>query len=312
MKGCLQDSNPNNRLPLYTTPNPLGILKKIPKKLIPLMMRLTHLDRIAMEVLLATITVPDEKVKQYIETKLVGLIKKIEEPAKEAVEKFAGNVIEPIFRAVPFVNLTYALGDIQKAGETIDDVQGKGATALESVVNEARDLYEDIQGPSRVLSSLILGLGNYIERIQDKIDAGEKLTKEDVSAMNLYKEIGKDNDVSPTKDTPKRAAARLIASNLIQNLRKEEDDGIINPDRELIRNTADFLKGDGKTTGAETKELETVPGDGLLQVLLGSSEESESTSRKTKKTRKKSQKKSSSNSRHRAQGSKKTRRILHK
>lgn len=312
MKGCLQDSNPNNRLPLYTTPNPLGILKKIPKKLIPLMMRLTHLDRIAMEVLLATITVPDEKVKQYIETKLVGLIKKIEEPAKEAVEKFAGNVIEPIFRAVPFVNLTYALGDIQKAGETIDDVQGKGATALESVVNEARDLYEDIQGPSRVLSSLILGLGNYIERIQDKIDAGEKLTKEDVSAMNLYKEIGKDNDVSPTKDTPKRAAARLIASNLIENLRKEEDDGIINPDRELIRNTVDFLKGDGKTTGAETKELETVPGDGLLQVLLGSSEEPEITSRKTRQTRKKNQKKSSSNLRHRARGSKKTRRILHK
>jgi hypothetical protein len=68
MKGCIDTSNPNNKLPLYTTPNPLGILKKIPQKLIPLVMRLTKLDRIAMEIILATITVPDEKLKHFIKT----------------------------------------------------------------------------------------------------------------------------------------------------------------------------------------------------------------------------------------------------
>jgi len=276
-----------------------------------------------MEVLLATITIPDEKVKEYIETKLVYLIKKIEGPAQEAVEKFAGNLIEPIFRAVPFVNLTYALGDIQKASSAADDAKAKGAEALENVVNEARDLYEDIQGPSRALSSLILGLGNYIERIQDKIDAGEKLTREDVQAINMYREIGKDNDKSPSKDSPKRAAARLIAADLIKNIRTEEADGIISPDRELIRNTKDFLKGDGKTTGAETKEMTDTVGDSLIEMLLnkyddentkGDDTEKTGGSRKKRrksKTKKVPRKSSSSTSRHYARVPKKTKRHSH-
>jgi hypothetical protein len=297
-------SNPNNRLPLRTTQNPFGIIKKIPKKLIPLFMRLTHLDRIAMEVILATVTVPDEQVQAFIETKLVDLINRIEGPASEAMENFGKSLIEPIFRALPFVNLTYTLGDIQKASETVDDIQGKGAQALDAVVREARDLYEDIQGPSRALSSLILGLGNYVENIQEKIDNGEKLTRDDIQAMNMYKEIGQDNMGPPSTETPKRAAARAIGSNLIKIIREEEADGIIDPDRQLIRNTRKFLKGDGETTGAETKELKTSTNDGLISLLLGKTEE-ELKSRHTRKVR---QRKTSSSSRSHSRVPKKTRR----
>lgn len=274
-------------------------------------MRLTHLDRIAMEVFLATITVPDEQLKKFIETKLVGLIQKVEDPAKEAMEKFAGNVIEPIFRAVPFVNLTYALGDIQKGSEAIDDAKAKGAQALESVIRDARELYEDIQGPSRLLSSLILGLAQYIEQIQDKIDAGEELTRDDVNAMNLYKEIGKDSDMPPYKDSTKRAAARIIASNLIKYIRNKKEKGIDVSNENIVGNMIDFLKGDGETTGAETKELKSMPEEGLLQLFLGntdvhkSSTEKSGTSRKTRKVR---QKTSLSNTQSRGKGSKKTRR----
>jgi hypothetical protein len=273
MKGCTDNSNPSNKLPLYKTPNPFSIIKKIPKKVIPLVMKLTRLDRIAMEVLLATITIPDEEVKSYVETKLVRLLNEIEEPTREAMERLGQGIIEPLFRAIPFVNLTYILGDIQKATDSVDAVQGKGAQALESVVREARDLYGDIQGPSRALSSLILGLSNYIETIQEKIDNGESLTKEDTAAINMYKTLGTDYSGPPSRDTPKRTAARLVGAELVKKIREDEADGIIDPDRELIRNTRKFLKGDGETTGAETQEMEGELKGGLLDLLLGVDDE---------------------------------------
>jgi len=309
MPGCINNSNPSNKLPLYTTPNPLGILKKIPQKLIPLVMRLTKLDRIAMEIILATITVPDEKLKHFIKTKLTRLLNDIEEPVQEAMDKLGGTIIEPLFRAIPFVNLTYVLGDIQKASQASDDVKAKGAQALESIINEARDLYSDIQGPSRTLSSLILGLGNYVQNIQDKIDNGEKLTKQDMAAINLYKEIGKDYDGPPSQETPRRAAARAIATDLVKNMAEDEAlTGAPDPDRQIIKQTKKFLIGDGETTGAETKEMEAEFKGGLIDLLLGKEDEGEAKGRR-KRVKKSHRKKSSTYKRSRDRGSKKTRRV---
>lgn len=316
MKGCIDTSNPSNKLPLYTTPNPLGIIKKIPQKLIPLIMRLTKLDRIAMEIILATITVPDEKLKKFIETKLTKLLNDIEEPTKEAMERLGNSIIQPLFRALPFVNLTYVLGDIQKATEAVDEVQGKGAKALESIMNEARDLYSDIQGPSRTLSSLILGLGNYIQNIQDKIDNGEKLTNQDIAAINIYKEIGKDYDGPPAKETPKRAAARGIAAELIKNIREDESlTGEPDPDRQIIKQTKKFLVGDEETTGAETKEMEAEFKGGLIDLLLDKYSEKDTENGKKdeargrkKRIKKSHRKKTSTYKRYHDRGSKKTRR----
>jgi hypothetical protein len=314
MEGCTDTSNPSNKLPMYTTPNPLGILKKIPQKLIPLVMRLTKLDRIAMEIILATITVPDKKLKSFMETKLLRLINNVEEPVKEAMDKLGSSIIEPLFRAIPFVNLTYIMGDIQKATEASDDVKGEGAKALNSIITEARELYEDIQGPSRTLSSLILGLGNYLEQVRLKLDNGEPLTKEDIAAINIYKEIGKDYDGPPTQETPKRAAARGIAAELIKNMREDEVlTGAPDPDRQLIKQAKNFLIGNEETTGAERKEIETTPKGSLIDLLLGENEEEgkeesnhEPRGRKVKKSHRK---KSSTYKRSRARGSKKTRRV---
>lgn len=318
MKGCADTSNPSNKLPIYTTPNPLGILKKIPQKLIPLVMRLTKLDRIAMEIILATITIPDEKLKKFMETKLTRLLNNIEEPVQEAMDKLGGTIIEPLFRAIPFVNLTYILGDIQKASQASDDVKAKGAQALDSVIAEARDLYEDIQGPSRALSSLILGLGNYLEQIQFKLDNGEDLTKEDIAAINIYKELGKDYDGPPTQETPKRAAARGIATELIKSMREDEKlTGAPDPDRQLTKQFKKFLIGDGETTGAESKEMEAELKGSLIDILLGKEEDNPEQELKGRKNRNKNNKKpkkyhrktSSTYKRYRDRGSKKTRRV---
>ena len=311
MEGCIDTSNPSNKLPLYVTTNPLGILKKIPQKLIPLIMRLTKLDRIAMEIILATITVPDEKLKSFMETKLTRLLNNIEEPVQEAMDKLGGSIIEPLFRAIPFVNLTYILGDIQKASQASDDVKGKGAQALDSIITEARDLYEDIQGPSRALSSLILGLGNYLEQIQFKLDNGEELTKQDIAAINIYKELGKDYDGSPVQETPKRAAARGIAAELIKNMREDEQiTGAPDPDRQLTTQFKKFLIGDGETTGAETKEMEAELKGSLVDLLLGKEEDVKGKRKRRKKNKKYRRKKSSTYKQRRTRDSKKTRRAL--
>lgn len=212
---------------------------------------------------------------------------------KEATERFAQNVIEPLFRAIPGVNIAYILGDIQKAGDAIDDVKGKGANALEAVVREARTLYEDIQGPSRTLSSLILGLGNYVQHIQQKIDKNETLTPEDITAVNLYKEIGRDYGTAPSKETPQRAAARGIATDLIKTLREDptESTPIDLPDK-----MKQFL------SGAERKELADEQQGGIIDLLLKERQTQEGG------TRKYHRKKTLTSSRHRGRGTKKTKR----
>ena len=204
MKGCVDDNNPSHKLPMYKTPNPFGIIQKVPKKLIPMVMRLTHLDRIAMEVLLATITVPDKDLKRFVETKLTMLFQKVEKPIEEAMEKLGQKMIEPIFRALPFVNMTYILSDLSKASKASDDVKEKGAEALESVIDEARDLYEDIQGPSRTLSSLILGLSNYLKNADER--------------QVILKEVGQDLGKSPKDEDVERATSRFVAAKLAKDV----------------------------------------------------------------------------------------------
>lgn len=204
MEGCPDDSNPSHKLPIYKTPNPLGIIKKVPQKLVPMIMRLTHLDRIAMEILLATITVPDKELKRFVETKLTRLFQKVEKPVEEAMEKLGQKIIEPVFRALPFVNMTYILSDLTKASKATDDVKEKGAEALESVIDQARDLYEDIQGPSRTLSSLILGLNNYLKESRDP--------------QLIVKEVGQDLGKSPKDERTDRATARFAAAKLAKDV----------------------------------------------------------------------------------------------
>ena len=304
-KGCLDNSNPNNKLPLYTTPNPFGIIKKIPKKIIPLIFKLTRLDRFAMEIILATITVPDEQLKSFIEKELVDLINKVGEPAQEAMNQLGSNMIEPLFRAIPFVNLTYVLGDIMKAVNATDEVKGKGAQALETIVGQARELYGDIQGPSRTLSSLILGIGNYIEQVQHKLDRGEPLTEKDLEAIRIYGEVGKDYDGPPSKETPKRATARVLATKLVEKMRaKEALTGLQDPDRELIKYTKKFLIGDGESTGAEQKELTTDPSRNLLYHLLEKYKDDSGNAPRGRKTRRSHRKNSSTRKRSRDRGSK--------
>lgn len=315
VKSCgIDDSNPSNKLPLYTTPNPFGIIKKIPKKLIPMVMKLFHLDRIAMDVILATITVPDEKIKHFMETKLLRLLNKVEKPVQEAMERLGQNVIEPIFRALPFVNIAYVFNDLNRAAETVDKVKGQGATALESVITDARDLYEDIQGPSRALSSLILGLGEYIQRIQDKLDSGEELTKEDINAMNIYKQIGQDYEGPPSGETTQRAAARLLGAELTKTLRENKELGVTNPDEQLIPFYNDLMLGNKRDIGVEQKELTDKPGSTLIDLLTeyaDKHDEEPITSRKTRKITKSHRKKTSSSRQYRVKGSNRTKKNRH-
>ena len=105
---------PAYTFPDYDTPmpNPLGVIKKFPKKLISAVLRLMKLDRILLQVFLAAISIPDEKLEHFFEVKMRQLAERAEKPLKEIAEKFGDKVLRPIFQAIPGMNLLYIVNDI--------------------------------------------------------------------------------------------------------------------------------------------------------------------------------------------------------
>lgn len=253
---------------IYTTPNPFGIFKKIPKKLIGVVLRITRLDRILLEVFLATITVPDEKLRQFLETRLQQLLVQLEEPIRKATEGFGETVLEPLFNAIPGVPFIRLLDSVKKGSDALEDVQASGAAALNSAIQDFRDLYNGIEGPHRLNTSLMLGIGQYLSKLEEKVKRGETLTKDDLNQGNWLVGIGHDTDVEPAKEDPRRAAARALVTSIAERYMEQNPDGLNEKDTEFVKQ---FEEAIGKLVEDETtNETER----GLLERLMGTTTQS--------------------------------------
>jgi hypothetical protein len=235
-------------------PNPFGVIKKFPKKLISAGIRLMKLDRILLEVFVAAISVPDEKLEYFFEVKLRQLAERAEKPLQEIAEKFGEKVLRPIFQAIPGMNLLYIVNDIQKAQEAVAEAQLPVANVLRDIIREARELTSDVAGPARGLSSLILGLSEYLEKVKNGGNVKD--------VYHIFDEMGRDVNGTPTEDNKKRAAARLLASDMIHDIstdmKKAEKEGFPVDAKELLKKykkklspliskeTDDYLFGEGE------------------------------------------------------------------
>jgi hypothetical protein len=201
---------PAYTFPEYDTPmpNPLGVIKKIPKKLVSTVIRLTKLDRILLEMFVTAISIPDERIEAFFEVKLRELAARAEKPLKEIAENLGQKVLRPIFQAIPFVNLVYLATDIQKAQEAVADAQLPFANVIKEIIKEARELTSDVVGPARGLSSFLLGMTKYLEKLEQARKKGEDVP----SSSEILNEIGLSINGEPADEDPKKAAARLAAA----------------------------------------------------------------------------------------------------
>ena len=247
---------PAYTFPEYDTPmpNPFGVIKKFPKKLISSGIRLMKLDRILLEVFVAAISVPDEKLEHFFEVKLRQLAERAEKPLQEIAEKFGEKVIRPIFQAIPGMNLLYIVNDIQKAQEAVAEAQLPVANVLRDIIREARELTSDVAGPARGLSSLILGLSEYLEKVKNGGNVKD--------VYHIFDEMGRDVNGTVIGDSKKRAAARLLASEMIHDIstdmKQAEKEGFPIDAKELLtkykdklsplisKETDDYLFGEGE------------------------------------------------------------------
>ncbi|NBV43322.1 hypothetical protein EBR96_11235, partial [bacterium] len=146
-------------------------------------------------------------LEHFFEVKLRQLAERAEKPLKEIAEKFGDKVLRPIFQAIPGVNLLYIVNDIQKAQEAIAESQLPVANVLKEIIKEAKELTSDVAGPARGLSSLILGLSEYLEKVKKGGDVKD--------VYRVFDEMGRDVNGAPSDDSNKRVAARLLASDMI-------------------------------------------------------------------------------------------------
>jgi len=255
---------PAYTFPEYDTPmpNPFGVIKKFPKKLISASLRLMKLDRILLEVFIAAISVPDEKLEHFFEVKLRQLAERAEKPLKEIAEKFGDKVLRPIFQAIPGVNLLYIVNDIQKAQEAIAESQLPVANVLKEIIKEAKELTSDVAGPARGLSSLILGLSEYLEKVKKGGDVKD--------VYRVFDEMGRDVNGAPSDDSNKRVAARLLASDMIKDIstdmKEAEKEGFPIDARELLEKYKEKLK---PLIGKETDDYLFGEGErGLFDILM--------------------------------------------
>lgn len=177
-------------------------LQRLPEKAIKGIMKLTEMENVVKDILLATLSVPDEKLNEYIQTKLKPIIDRIAVLFRESFEGVGGDLISTFGRAFPFANMTYVIGDLVRAQEKVNNIKGKGAEMLQDVVNQFRDLYSDIAGPSKGFVALLLSMASIIERIQDKIKNGEPLTEKDTAVLKSLETVGKHLDTTDPNSVP--------------------------------------------------------------------------------------------------------------
>jgi len=264
---------PAYTLPDYDTPmpNPFGVIKKIPRKLISGVIRLMKLDRIIMEIFMVMLSIPDEKLNDFLVVKLTNILKRAEKPLKEIAEKIGHDVLEPIFKAIPGLNLLYIINDIQRAQKVVAEAQVPALDVAKDIIKEARELTSDVAGPARGLSSLILGLSEYLEKVKQGGDIND--------VYKVFDEMGTDVNGPVSGDSSKRMAARLLASKMVHDVATEmkeaEKDGIPMDSSELMKRykekldaiiskeTRNYLLGDNdegfldlllKILGGETSE----------------------------------------------------------
>ena len=260
--------------PPYEIPhNPLRFLKKFPKKLIPKVLKLFHLDTILQEIMLSVIAIDDDTLRNEVATELSRVADRLQEPLDKFSDMLGHSIRGVLSAAIPVLGGFYVINDMANAYKTTAETQEQALGPLNDFVTKVKDLYDSSVESNRLLSSMIYA---GIDTVTD-----EKWKK--VLEAKRNEAIGR-AAVGAVEDRPAdKEMARLMASGLTRNIRE-------NLGKEEISGLLDKLRKEGpevvsKITDLEPSEQQAALGTGesILSFLTSSLEKKYGESKETPK-----------------------------
>jgi len=257
--------------PPYEIPhNPLRFLKKFPKKLIPKILKLFHLDTVLQEIMLSVIAIDDETLRNEVAKELSRVADRLQEPLDKFSDMLGHSIRGVLSAAIPVLGGFYVINDMANAYKTTAETQEQALGPLNDFVTKVKDLYDSSVESNRLLSSMIYA---GIDTVTD-----EKWKK--VLEAKRNEAIGR-AAVGAVEDRPAdKEMARLLASGMTRNIRE-------NLGKEEISGLLDKLRKEGpkivsKITDLEPSEQQAALGTGesILSFLTSSLEKKYGESKK--------------------------------
>jgi hypothetical protein len=197
--------------PPYEVPhNPLRFLKKFPKKLIPKILKLFHLDTVLQEIMLSVIAIDDDTLRNEVATELSRVADRLQEPLDKFSDMLGNSIRGVLSAAVPVLGGFYVVNDMANAYKTTAEVQEQALGPLNDFVTKVKDLYDSSVESNRLLSSMIYA---GIDTVTDEKWKRLLEAKRNESVGRAVE--GAVEDRPPTKEM-----ARLLASGLTRNVRE--------------------------------------------------------------------------------------------
>jgi hypothetical protein len=249
--------------PPYEIPhNPLRFLKKFPKKLIPKVLKLFHLDTILQEIMLSVIAIDDETLRNEVAKELSRVADRLQEPLDKFSDMLGHSIRGVLSAAIPVLGGFYVINDMANAYKTTAETQEQALGPLNDFVTKVKDLYDSSVESNRLLSSMIYA---GIDTVTD-----EKWKK--VLEVKRNEAIGRAAEGAVEDRPADKEMARLMASGLTRNIRE-------NLGKEEISGLLDKLRKEGpdvvsKITDLEPSEQQAALGTGesILSFLTSSLE----------------------------------------
>lgn len=251
---------PANPPPYEIPHNVFRFLKKIPKKLLPKIARLFHLDTVFQEILLATISIDDEDVRKTLLAELDRLVDELNEPIQRLGNQM-GKSLAAVFRAIPGLNIIYAISDLTESYKEVNEVGNQVMSPLNQFVENVKEVYDNSVESNRLLSSMIYA---GIETVNDPKLKELLEKKRDASVGRAA--------VGEVQDRPKdKEMARLTASVMSREMQNKTDPLVYESLIKRLKSTQDFDNLYENIKGKESMEQQDTYGKGpsLLSFITG-------------------------------------------
>jgi len=259
---------PKNPPPYEIPHNILRFFKKLPRKLLPKLFALTHLDIILREILLATISL-DGPGREKLVQELDRLAHELEGPINKLMQSF-GDSMKAVLQAVPGLNIVYAISDISEVIKQGNDATGEVTGTLTQFIDKVDDIYKRSAGSNRLISSLLYSAMDFLN---EQGETGMKRAAERRVGKHL---VGPAGASSIEADVTSAAMSRVFSNEALRKgltalLEKADDIKEVKEDM-AVKSLVDQLKKSITTDRDDVaagikQEVEGVKGLGELNIL---------------------------------------------
>ena len=262
---------PSNPPPYEIPHNVLRFFKKLPKKLIPKLFALTHLDTIMRELLLATISL-DGPGREKLVKELERLATELEEPINKLMQSF-GDSMKAVLQAVPGLNIVYAISDISEVIKQGNDATGEVTGTLTQFIDRVDNVYKRSAGSNRLVSSLLYSVMDFMN---EQGESGLKKAAEKRVGQHMTGPAGSvPIDADVTASSASRAFSNeAVRKGLTKLLESAESTDEVKGDKDvqkLVERLKESITLDGPiredVAAGMTQEVANVKGLGELNIL---------------------------------------------